>query len=43
VSEEVVFGLRKGNDFPPYLVLGFALNSNSCIMCNIDKNIIQSK
>jgi len=26
VSEEIIFGLRKGDDSPPYLVIGQALN-----------------
>ena len=30
MSGEVIFELSKGNEIPPYLVLGCALKSNSC-------------
>ena len=43
LSGEVIFGLRKGDEIPPYLVLGYALNFNSCNVCNIDKKITQSE
>ena len=29
VSRELIFGLREGDDFLSYLILGFALNSDS--------------
>ena len=36
MSEEVIFGLRKGNDFPTYIE--FCPQFQFVQVCNIDKN-----